>query len=305
KMMGGMYGLPIEAANPAVLYFNEDIVKATGEDAILAKLKKHEAITWDEFITVSKKATKDTNNDGKIDQFGFAQGWGAPFFGDLNWNWYNYLWQAGGDIYSDDLKSVAFNSEAGKSAAKFLYDLKFTHKIIPNDAMSKSNEDMLKTVFGPGKAAFAIGLSSKASELFDKEFKDLNYDFAISLKDKKAATFASVDQLTLMSAAKDKDLSFKLMEYMMNVDSMTAFHKYNPRAPMTKDEPYQGDPKFKEMVTKDKGIYRPLTVGPNGVEIYEYLWKELQKMMNGEKTPDQAIEDAAKYANDTITKNSK
>ncbi|MEG1414995.1 MAG: sugar ABC transporter substrate-binding protein [Clostridium sp.] len=305
KMMGGMYGLPIEAANPGVLYFNEDIVKATGEDAILAKLKKHEPITWDEFITVAKKATKDTDKDGKIDQFGFAQGWGANFFGDLNWNWYNYLWQAGGDIYKEDLSGVAFDSEAGKTAAKFLYDLKFTHKVIPPDAMSKKNEDMLKTVFGPGKAAFAIGLSSKASELFDKEFKDLNYDFTISTKDKKAATFASVDQLTLMSAAKDKDLAFKLMEYMLSVDSMTAFHKYNPRAPMTKDEPYQGDPKFEEMIKKDKGIYRPLTVGPNGVEIYDYLWKELQKMMNGEKTPDKAIDDAAKYANDLIKKNSK
>ncbi|KMT22098.1 ABC transporter substrate-binding protein [Clostridium cylindrosporum] len=305
KMMGGMYGFPIEAANPGVLYFNEDIVKATGEAAILAKLKKHEPITWDEFLTVAKKATKDINGDGKVDQWGFAQGWGATFFGDLNWNWYNYLWQAGGDIYTEDLKGVKFNDAAGVKAAKFLYDMKNTYKIIPSDAMSKTNEDMLKTVFGPGKAAFAIGLSSKASELFDKEFKNLKYDFTISMKDKKAATFASVDQLTLMSAAKDKDLSFKLMKHMLSAESMTAFHKYNPRAPISKDEPYQGDPKFKEMIEKDKGIYRPLVVGPNGVEIYEYLWKELQKTMNGEKSPEAALNDAAKYANDLISKNSK
>ncbi|MEG0371496.1 MAG: sugar ABC transporter substrate-binding protein [Clostridium sp.] len=305
KMMGGMYGLPMEAANPAVLYFNEDIVKATGETAILAKLKKHEPISWDEFLTVSKKATKDTNGDGKTDQYGLAQGWGAKFFGNLNWNWYNYLWQAGGDIYNEDLKSVKFDNSEGVKAATFLHDMKYKHKIIPEDAMAKDNEDMLKTVFGPGKAAFAIGLSSKASELFDKEFKNLKYDFAVSLKDKKAATFASVDQLTLMASAKNKDLSFKLMEHMMNAESMTAFHKYNPRAPMTADEPYQGDPRFKEMVQKDKGIYRPLMVGPNGVEIYEFLWKELQKMMNGEKSPEAALKDAAKYSNDLILKNSK
>lgn len=305
KMMGGMYGLPIEAANPGVLYFNEDIVKATGEDAILAKLKKHEPITWDEFLTVAQKATKDTNGDGKIDQWGLAQGWGTTFFGDLNWNWYSYLWQAGGDIYTDDLKGVKFNNEAGIKAAKFLYDLKNTHKIIPEDAMTKTNADMLKTVFGPGKAAFAIGLSSKANSLFDKDFKDLNYDFTISMKDKTAATFASVDQLTLMSAAKDKDLAFKLMQHMLSVESMTEFHKANPRSPMTKDEPYQGDPQFEEMVAKDKGIYRPLVVGPNGVEIYENLWKELQKMMAKEKTPEAALNDAAKYANDLISKDAK
>ncbi|MGO0916360.1 hypothetical protein ACTPEM_24840, partial [Clostridioides difficile] len=42
--------------------------------------------------------------DGKIDQWGLAQGWGSKVFGSLNWNWYPYLWQAGGDIYNDDLK---------------------------------------------------------------------------------------------------------------------------------------------------------------------------------------------------------
>lgn len=31
KMMGGIYGLPIEAANPGVLYYNKDILEKLGE----------------------------------------------------------------------------------------------------------------------------------------------------------------------------------------------------------------------------------------------------------------------------------
>ncbi|MGO0943775.1 ethanolamine ammonia-lyase light chain EutC, partial [Clostridioides difficile] len=42
-----------------------------------------------------------------------------------------------------------------------------------------------------------------------------------------------------------------------------------------------------EMVENDKNVYRPLVVGPHGVEIYEYLWKELQTMISGDKTPKQ------------------
>lgn len=292
KMMGGLYGLAIEAANPAVLYYNKDILESIGEEA---------PKTWEDFRRIAKKATQDTDGDGKIDQWGFAQGWGAKFFGDLNWNWYGFLWQAGGELYSDDLKTVRFNDESGLEAAQLLYDLKFTDKVLPDDAMAKTNKEMLQTTFGPGNAAFTIWLSSAAAEILDTSFPDLNYGFITSLENKDMGTFGSVDQLTLMSSAKDKELSFALMQHMLSVESMTAFHKYHPRAPISKDEPYQGDPRLKEMVENDKGIYRPLVVAPHGVEVYEYLWKQLQTMMAGEATPKEALDEAARYSNELLS----
>lgn len=293
KMMGGLYGLAIEAANPAVLYYNKDILDKLGEKP---------PVTWEDFRRIAVKATKDTDGDGKIDQWGFAQGWGGKFFGDLNWNWYNFIWQAGGELYNKDLKTVRFNDAAGLEAAQFLYDLKFKDKVLPPDCMSKTNHEMLTTTFGQGKAAFSIYLSSDAAEVLDKQFPNLKYGFVTSLKNKGMGTFASVDQLVLMSAAKDKQLSFDLMKFMLSKESMTKFHKYHPRAPITKDEPYQGDPRLKDMIEKDKGIYRPLVVAPHGVEVYDYLWKDLQKMMNGELNPKQALDDAAKYSNDLLAK---
>lgn len=291
KMMGGVYGLPIEAANPALLYYNKDILKSIGEEP---------PKTWEDFERICKKATKDTNGDGKVDQWGFAQGWGAKFFGDLNWNWYGFLWQAGGELYNKDLKTVKFNDASGQRAAEFLYKLNVKDKVVPEDSLSKTNKEMFETVFAKGKAAFAIHLSSTSTNMLDKEYKNLNYGFITSLKDKTKGTFASVDQLTLMSAAKNKDLAFKLMKYMLSVESMTKFHKVNPRAPMTKNEPYQGDPKFEKLVKEDKGVYRPLIVAPHGVEVYEYLWKQLQSMVAGQKSPKEALDDAAKYANDLL-----
>ena len=291
KMMGGLYGLPIEAANPGVLYYNKDI---------LAELGEQPPKTWDDFVRIAQKATKDTDGDGKIDQWGIAQGWGAKVFGDLNWNWYNFLWQAGGDIFNEDLKTVRFNDEHGVEAAQFLHDLKFKYNVIPEDALAKTNKEMLESVFGPGKAAFTIHLSSSASNIFDKSFPDLNWGFVTSLENKSLGSFASVDQLTLMSAAKNKDLAFKLMKHMLSVESMTEFHKSNPRAPISKDEPYQGDPRFESMVYNEKDAYRPLMVGPHGIEIYEYLWKQLQRMMTGEVSPKEALDEAARYSNDLL-----
>ncbi|HBF0233265.1 TPA: ABC transporter substrate-binding protein [Clostridioides difficile] len=288
EMMGGMYGMPFQAANPGVLYYNKDILEKLGE-----KPPK----TWEDFKRICKKATQDTDGDGKIDQWGLAQGWGAKTFGNLNWNWYPYLWQAGGDIFNDDLKSVKFNDKSGLEAANFLKELQ---AYVPEDSLSKDSNEMIESVFGPGKAAFTIMLSSAATSVFDESFPDLNWGFVTGLEDKKAATFGAVDHLSLMSSAKNKELAYKLIQHMLSVESMTEFHKAIPRAPITKGEPYQGDERFKEMVENDKNVYRPLVVGPHGVEIYEYLWKELQTMISGDKTPKQALDDAAKYSNDLL-----
>lgn len=287
KMMDGIYGLPIEAANPGILYYNKDILEELGEQP---------PKTWEDFMRICKKAIKDTDGDGKVDQWGLAQGWGSKTFGSLNWNWYPYLWQAGGDIYNEDLKTVKFNDKSGLEAAEFLNELK---EVIPPDALSKNSNEMIESVFGPGKAAFTIMLSSAATT-YDTSFPDLNWGFVTSLENKDVGAFASVDDITLMSASKNKELAFKLMQHMLSAESMTEFHKLIPRAPITKGEKYQGDPRYEEMIERDKDMYRPLMVGPHGVEIYEYLWKQLQSMIAGDITPKEALDEAARYANDLL-----
>ena len=87
------------------------------------------------------------------------------------------------------------------------------------------------------------------------------------------------------------------MEFMLSKDSMEKFHKEIPRSPIAKGEKYQGDPRFEDMVKNDQDKFRPLQVGPHGIEIYENLWKELQTMIEGKKTPEKALNDAADYAN--------
>ena len=75
-------------------------------------------------------------------------------------------------------------------------------KYIPEDALSKDSNEMIESVFGPGKAAFTIMLSSAATSTFDKSFPDLNWGYVTSLEDKTVGSFASVDDLTLMTQLK-------------------------------------------------------------------------------------------------------
>ena len=74
NMMDGQYGWPLVTGVPFVLYYNEDILNALGEKA---------PETWDDFARICQEATKDTDGDGKVDQYGFACGMNTSDIGAM------------------------------------------------------------------------------------------------------------------------------------------------------------------------------------------------------------------------------
>lgn len=291
-MMDGQYGWPLVTGVPFVLYYNEDILNELGEKA---------PETWDDFARICKEATKDTDGDGKVDQYGFACGLNTSDIGAtqiLNAYYYGVLWQNGGQIYDDDLKSVTFANEEGKEAMTWLKDLT---QYMNTDYMSQSWSDAFANVFGAGKAAFGITRSSQTDETsFKKTYPDLNWDFVTSLQQKEYGTFGATDCLTLMSAAEDKDLAMNFIKYVTGSEFMTKYHKECPGAALTESEPYVGDAKMEKIYTTDKDKWHGLQVGPCGAEILNQLAADFQGIMSGETSVDDGLKEAETFANKTL-----
>ncbi|MDO4265510.1 MAG: sugar ABC transporter substrate-binding protein [Eubacteriales bacterium] len=292
EMMGGLYGIPIVTGVPFVLYYNQDILDELGETA---------PETWEDFKRICEKATQDTDGDGVIDQYGYAVGLNSGDMSNLymlNAYVYSLLWQAGGDIYADDLKSVRFNDEAGVRAIEFFQSLK---PYMPENVMSISGSDAFSTIFGAGKAAFGVARSSQSQEtLFAKDYPDLNWDYVTSLKDKNYGTFGAADCLSIMSASENKDLAMKLIKYITGAGFMSEYHKQEPGAPLTKSEPYNGDAKMERIITDDRDKWRPLQVGPAGSEILENYASHIQAVMGGDQTVEEALNEAAEFGDETL-----
>ena len=294
EMMGGQYGVPIVTGNPFIMYYNKDILDELGEKA---------PETWEDFKRICEKATKDTDGDGKIDQYGYAAGFNngdmSPLY-LLNSYYYSLLWQSGSDIYNDDLKSVRFNDEAGVKAVEYLKSLT---PYMPEDYMSLAATDAFSSVFGGGKAAFACARAMQAqTESFKETYPDLNWDYVTSLKGEQYGTFGAADCLTLMSACENKELGMKLIKYMVGSEVMTAYHKEHFGAPMTADEPYQGDEKLERILTEDRDKWRPLQAGPCGSDILLNLTSQLQAVMSGDAEAKEALDEAADYSNELLAK---
>ena len=289
NMMDGQYGWPLVTGVPFVLYYNEDILNALGEKA---------PETWDDFARICQEATKDTDGDGKVDQYGFACGMNTSDIGAmqiLNAYYYSALWQNGGQVYNDDLKSVSFADEAGKEAVTWLKGLT---SYMNEDFMSLSWSDAFSNVFGAGKAAFGITRSSQTDgTTFAETYPDLNWNFVTSLKNKDFGTFGATDCLTLMSACEDKDLAMDFIKYVTGSGFMTAYHAKCPGAALTESEPYVGDEKMEKIYTEDKDKWHGIQAGPCGTQILNQLAADFQGIMSGETSVDEGLKEAEDYAN--------
>ena len=289
NMMDGQYGWPLVTGVPFVLYYNEDILNALGEKA---------PETWDDFARICQEATKDTDGDGKVDQYGFACGMNTSDIGAmqiLNAYYYSALWQNGGQVYNDDLKSVSFADEAGKEAVTWLKGLT---SYMNEDFMSLSWSDAFSNVFGAGKAAFGITRSSQTDgTTFAETYPDLNWNFVTSLKNKDFGTVGATDCLTLMSACEDKDLAMDFIKYVTGSEFMTAYHAKCPGAALTESEPYVGDEKMEKIYTEDKDKWHGIQAGPCGTQILNQLAADFQGIMSGETSVDEGLKEAEDYAN--------
>ena len=292
EMMGGLYGMPIMTGVPFVLFYNKDILADHGEKA---------PERWEDFERIAKEATQDTDGDGKIDQYGYAVGLNSGDMSNLymlNAYIYSLLWQAGGDIYNDDYKSVRFDDENGVKAIEFFKSLK---DYMPENVLSLAGTDAFSTIFGQGKAAFGVARSTQNQQAkFSESYPDLNWGYVTSLKGEQYGTFGASDCLSIMSSSKHKELAMKLIKYICGSEFMTEYHKIAPGAPLTASEAYAGEPEMERIVTEDKDKWRGVQVGPSGSEILENYASEIQAVMEGKKEVKQALKDAADYANGVL-----
>ena len=103
---GVVFGLPRDL-NVIALYYNKDMFDAAGI------AYPDDTWTWDKLVEVGKQLTKDTDGDGTIDQWGVY-----TETTDMENAWSSFVWQAGGDILTEDgTKSALDKPEIGRPAS--------------------------------------------------------------------------------------------------------------------------------------------------------------------------------------------
>ena len=96
-----MWGLPIDGESTG-LFYRTDLFKAAGIDG--------PPTTWDEFQADAEKLTDEAK-----DQYGYE-----VFAPEAAYYWYPWLYQAGGDLLSEDGKEIVFDSPEAQDGGRLL-----------------------------------------------------------------------------------------------------------------------------------------------------------------------------------------
>lgn len=278
---GKMWGLPIDGETTG-LFYRTDLFEQAGIDSPPA--------TWDEFEADAAALTDESKG-----QYGFEM-----FAPESAYYFYPWLYQAGGDLLSED-GDILFTSDEAKQAADFYIGLT---KYAPPDYLNSNSWDG-RVAFAEGQVGMYMAGAWFAGTLSD-EFPDIDGKWATAALPSGPAgckTTIAGDSLVMLSQTKASDAAWLWMEFLSkpeNIARATYKTEGTLLPPLTSmlesDEIVQEKPILKGFIDLMKCGVASAVANPKMPRIETALNEELGKAMYGDQTAEEALDNAAQQA---------
>ena len=206
------------------MYYNTKMFKEAGIEKA--------PTTWDEFVADAKKLTKDTNGDGKPDQWGFTAA-GASVSANSHQAFVRGL-QNGGTLFDAEGKPT-FDSDPQVEGVKQFVDLMATHKVMsPSDAELSQGSQKVDNVIN-GKAAMMFD-QSPLKNFAARDFKDwgvapIPMMTAGATGDAGTQSHVAGINLSVFKNSDNKANAIKLAAFLTSDEEQIALNKAYPRCP--------------------------------------------------------------------------
>ena len=198
---GDLYALPKDASVFAYAY-NKDIFDEAG----IPYPDPENPYTYEEFVDVCQKLTKDTDGDGEIDQ------WGCGMANAFMLQ--QYVWSNGASYLSDDYKTVNIDTPEFKEALQKYVDLTLKNKVTPTVEQDASLGVYQRWLAGQ-EAFYACGTWDVAA-FMDKETFPFNWDLCAfpTLSTGKTMTWLGTVGFCVSENSKNKEEAAELISYL-------------------------------------------------------------------------------------------
>ncbi len=141
---GGLYAFPKDF-NPIVVYLNTELFAQYG-----VPLPNNDW-TWQDFLLIAKRLTRDLDGDGRYDTYGTQ-------VRRVFYLWQPWVWAAGGDVLSPDGRRATgyLNSPETETAIRFLTDLVTVHRVVPSVDVQRIESGMERSFFLTGRIGMVM-----------------------------------------------------------------------------------------------------------------------------------------------------
>jgi len=296
-----LYALPMDATVLALVY-NKNHFKDAGLDPDLPPA------TWNELKEYSRKLTLDKDGDGKTDQYGFyipAYPGSGPLSIWMVLQWSPFLWQAGGEIIDSMQSKVLFNSEAGIQALtlwKEIYDqLNFSNYSFTHD-------------IGLASGSISMIMDGPWDLPTFRKMKDVDWAIASLPEGQNGrATYIAGESLAIFKQSKNPNAAWTFVKWVTKPEIQEMFSISSGYLPVRKSvlesDNYRSflekDLAMKNFVEQIKIARQRPTIDRYYVNINQFIAEAIEQTLVGNKSPKQALDEAAEKSNKLLNQESK
>ncbi|EHQ61933.1 glycerol-3-phosphate-binding periplasmic protein [Paenibacillus dendritiformis C454] len=287
-----LYAIPFNRSTP-LLYVNKALLKEAG-------LNPEGPKTWAELEEFAGKLTKQEG--GKTVRYGFS----TPI--DI-WFYEALVFQSGGSILTEDNKQLALLNEAGKAPLEF-WSRMIKEGIMKNPPGEKYNAwDVAKQDFVNGQVAMIFTSTGDLKGLKETAGFEVGTAFLPANKDYGAPTGGANLAVLAASSPEKKQAAWKFIQWMTAPEQTIRWSQGSGYMPVSKTavesdalkEAFAKDPNFKVAIDQlQYGKARPMV--PGYKELQEVIMTEIQRVILGQATPDEALQAATDKANKLLRK---
>ncbi|RDW15708.1 sugar ABC transporter substrate-binding protein [Oceanobacillus chungangensis] len=299
KENGDMYAFPYAWVS-TVLFYNKDMFDEAGLEYPTNEW------TWDEFLNASQELTIDTNDDGNTDQYGF---WFYGRYAQIE----PWIYQNNGDILNEDKTEFVVDAN-GKEALKFLTDLTTEHKVSPRpkDVEGTNQQDLFPT----GKVAMWVDGSWNIANNRDIIGDAFDWDIATVPRGNnwsEDVTYGWPDNIAISKTTKHADMAWEFVKFMTgeerSVEEFAGGKVPIYKATAESEAWLENDqkPANKSIILEQGELIGRNSYTPGWSEWRGYgaaegsgMNGEIDQVLDGVKTFDEALESLTPYANDVL-----
>ncbi|MDI6642195.1 MAG: ABC transporter substrate-binding protein [Elusimicrobiota bacterium] len=280
-----IFGLPDQTTGVA-LFYNKKLFRKFG---VPFPPQAPNSWTWEEFVEAAKKLTRDTNNDGKPDIYGFAMSGGLWF----NFPFFNTF---GVKLIDDSAKEcILDNSEVHKKAAEvlqFMSDLTNKYRI----EAGAWRVGAVTSEMGFLNELYAMGFHGPWNV---QRFKEAKLDFGIALIPRGSAgtsTNVGGTNMVILRETKYPKECYEFLKFFCSPEIQAEWCNRLGQIPVNlKAIPlidFSKNPEIRVFTEQMKtAVARPPVLDYEGLEIL--LGGEIYAVMSQQKSPEKALKDAS------------
>ena len=295
---GELYGMPF-VADTNILYWRTDLFEEAGLDP------NDPPETYDELREYALLLTTDVNGNHPGDE-GFdpnnIEVYGIGFKGVAglasSWEWYNYLYAFGGDLFDEDYNVIVDSPEAIASL-QWVVDNFREYNIYPADTPTYDYTEY-HTLFLQGRMAMAINWPYMYSMAQDPEQSNVVGQVAIGRKPGQVTHGGNIGgwSWNVFQMSDNQDLAIAFANWMSSPDvAMALAERYgfaSARASVA-ELMTEIDPVLYGAIAANQADGRSVAwqdAGPSWLAIEDIQSQAIQEALIGAKTPEEALMDA-------------